>query len=234
MRERQLNYQMKLAAAQGAAAWRRPLTLLDSDLLQRRGCAPLRIRVPRPMTGVDEKDGGVLYVRTVPLRLSPAAGGATAAAHARPPPPQPPSPAPPGSAAPLQRMDTPPMMQEQPAKRSRHVSPPVPSLGACPASAAPSSAAAAACSTVAPAGPFALPPAGHLVARRHACRECGPSQACRCAPVVIDMAPLPAPALQLEPAERAADRDSPLDRFSDWLKSLLSPLPPSIAAAAGS
>ena len=232
MRERQLAYQSKLAAARGSMAWRHSVCCAASELLLRRGRRALLIRVPRPMTGVDEKDGGVTYVRCVevpcrrlptasPAACAPAAAAAPAAAHPGPGP-QPPGRAaaaqqttPAGSAGPpaIHRLNTPPMLAERrpAAKRSRQQSPPGPPAASLQAALA--------------------PPAGHLLSVGRACSICRAPGSCRCRPLVIEMAAGPAAQPPL-PLERSASTGSPLDRFSDWLRSLLSPLPATCPADA--
>lgn len=141
LRERQLAYQCKMVAAQGAAAWRQASVAgaRPNELLAQRGRPPLHVQLPTTAGGVNPAENAV-YLRRVRLCAPcsrPAApcraGGAAPAA-------------PPAAAAASQGVATPPQQLEQPAKRSRlaHMS--------CPGSVMRAEAA----------------PLGHLIARSSA------------------------------------------------------------------
>lgn len=137
---RQLQLQIQAASAAGPHAWRQTSVTAGrpSELLLERGCAPMRILVPHPSTGVDSKDH-VEYARTVQVTRSKArqagcqlaeAPAAIAAHHGRCQATAPPAPCSQSgafcheSSLPLpSRLATPPMWHDQRAKRSR-VSPP--------------------------------------------------------------------------------------------------------------
>lgn len=157
IRERQLAFQIHAVAREGPAAWRPPSTpaaAAPSALLQRRGCRPLALLVPHAATGVTAADTAV-YVRSINVACCPPSAA---------PAPKPRAETPTAPLVPLARLATPPTLDEQPAKRSRRLSPARPGA---PVRAAPSA-----------------PAAGHLIAP--ACTsQCGYQPAA--APVVLHM-----------------------------------------------
>lgn len=213
IRERQLAFQIRAVAAEGPAAWRapaNPAAAAPSPLLQRRGMRPLAVLVPHTATGIDTNDTAV-YVRSINvLCRRPAATAAPApacslAAPCRPAPP-----------APLQRLATPPTLEEQPAKRSRLFSPPRPVPGVAAPAAAPRAA-------------------GHLIApdmrsQAGSCSACSSASSARycpsscelaSAPVVLAMPPLAhtsCPARQ-----QHSSSGSPLIAWLQKIKHMLSP-----------
>lgn len=215
VRERQLAYQIHAVAAEGPAAWRQPATAAaaaPSPLLARRGCRTLSICVPHAATGIDAADTAV-YVRSIsvecrrPLPTRPLAMRAAKCSTAAP------TPVHCSSAAPLQRLATPPALHEHPAKRTRTHSP-APRPGAAVRVAA----------------------AGHLIAPdvRSSCSCCDTSNICSSisspTPVVLPMPPLAPPASSngcrlvapLQPAA-AYTSSSPLVSWLQKIKSMLSP-----------
>lgn len=213
IRERQLAFQIRAVAAEGPAAWRAPANhaaAAPSPLLQRRGLRPLAVLVPHGATGIDANDTAT-YVRSInvlcrrPATAAPAPAAPSLAAPFRAAPP-----------APLQRLATPPTIEEQPAKRSRRLSPPRPVPGVAHA-----------------AAPCA---AGHLIApdmrsQAGSCSACSSaSSAYYCpsscaptsAPVVLAMPPLQHGSRPV-PQQHSSSSSSPLFAWLQKIKHMLSP-----------
>ena len=217
IRERQLVFQIRAVAAEGAAAWRAPTSpaaAAPSPLLQRRCRAPLAVRIPHAATGIEASDTAV-YVRSINVlcRRPSTACAAPAAAAPRHAPCRP---APP---APLQRLNTPPTLEEQPAKRTRLFSPQ--RAAARPGAAVPAAAP------------------GHLIApdarsQASSCGTCGSASSasasfCQCGlapaavPVVVPMPPLPRSSCPTAQPLASSGSSSPLIAWLQRIKSLLSP-----------
>ncbi|PRW57457.1 hypothetical protein C2E21_4080 [Chlorella sorokiniana] len=213
IRERQLAFQIRAVAAEGPAAWRtpaNPAAAAPSALLQRRGLRPLAVLVPHTATGIDANDTAV-YVRSINVMCWRPATAALAApcplaAPCRPAPP-----------APLQRLATPPTLEEQPAKRSRLISPPRPVPGMAALAAAPRAA-------------------GHLIApdmrsQAGSCSACSSASSARycpsscppaSAPVVLAMPPLAHTSCPPRQHQHSSS-GSPLIAWLQKIKHMLSP-----------
>ena len=206
IRERQLAFQIRAVAAEGPAAWRapaNPAAAAPSQLLQRRGLRPLAVLVPHTTTGIDANDTAV-YVRSINV-LCRRPATAAPAAPCRPAPP-----------APLQRLASPPTLEEHPAKRSRLLSPPRPVPGGAAPAAAPRAA-------------------GHLIApdmrsQAGSCSTCSSASSARycpsscaptAAPVVLAMPPLAYASCPVQQQQHSGG--SPLFAWLQKIKLMLSP-----------
>ncbi|KAL4430185.1 hypothetical protein ABPG77_004967 [Micractinium sp. CCAP 211/92] len=244
LRERQLEYQTRLARLQGPAAWRQPLDSRTCALLAARGAPTLRILVPLDVTGIASDDTAV-YVRTVaPPHCSdaaPSAAGSAAAALQLHPLAQPDA-AEAGDAEKRQASHYHHHQQQQ-QQLQRHPSqsppqPPAPTpLSKQPTTLPPvPQAAVAKLRGLHP--PHLVSGDNHLTAPAHqqGCGrqrpECQASLACRCAPVVINVGQAGAPARRsdvISSAPRTGAAPGWFEQLRELASSLLSSAPSGVA-----
>lgn len=242
LRERQLEYQTRLARLQGPAAWRQPLDSKTCALLAARGAPALRILVPLDVTGI-APDDTALYVRTVApphcSDASPSAAGSAAAAL---------------QLHPLDQLDAAAVadaenlqehnhhqqqqhqQQQQQQEQQQHPSqsPPQPPAPTPPLKQLPSpppvpQAAVAKLRRLQTAPPTS--PAHQQGCGRQR-PECQASLACRCTPVIIDVGQAGAPARRsdaISSAPRTGAAPGWFEQLRELASSLLSSAPSGVA-----